>query len=539
MRNSIKITVSLLVCFLVFLTGCGATPSTSLPDELRAANADFPESINIIAPDFFEATGAINTDQIRQKWLDETSERYGIILHIYPNYKAYIDDTGYVAVPKSPSYVDGYVSLEFESEESTPAPQPKKPNYVGLTQIGSADALKKSVTDSDPYMPLEDYLDDNPIWKALPEDFKSLYEINGHIYAIPTSVTLIQKARIIHNEALEKTGIAVTDLNSFREFALAYIQNAKKVTDNAAISEVADVLTAFGLYPGEDAYVQFNYDPTADCFTDWLTKPAAVDALEYLRELTNAGALTYRYATGSDFFKMGLWASKYAPYFDYSDCTEVLTLNPEYPQVAFTEIKGFAMIKDTPQPQETINFFIDLLFGSEQNYLDCWLGSSNGFAQNGDGTITVAMTQDLDDNFVVPAMPNLTGGLSEIFPYSYTDIIYSQNGTVATTSEIEDHKVQVKLLNDSLQDGSVVKLPPEYQIIQSATYNGYTANGSNKYNDLSSLYIKCFLSAVSRSDKTVQQIVDEYKSKMLDLGGNAMLDEMNAAIGKQTAYYYG
>ncbi len=530
MKKRFKLAVSLFICGAVLLSGCTSAPSTSLPDKLRA-NANYPESVNIIAPEFFKATGAVNTDRIRQQWLDETAERYGLILHIYPNYAAYINDTGYVAVPKKPTYAFGYVTPEQESEEPAPPPQPKKPNYLGLIQIGSVDTLN-----TDTYMPLDDYLADNPVWSALPEDFKSHYKINGHIYAIPTSVSLIQNVRIIHNEAIEKTGIAVTDLDSFRDFALNYIQNAKKVTGRATISEVADILTAFGLYPGKDAFVQFNYDPTADCFADWLTKPAAVDALEYLRELTNAGALTYRY-DATDFFKMELWASKYAPYFDYSGCTEMLTLNPEFPQVAFTDMKGFAMIKDTPQPKETLNFFIDLLFGSEQSYLECWLGSSDVFVQNGDGTITVAMTQDVADNFVVPAMPNLTGGLSGIFPYSYTDMIYSENGTAATISEIEAHKAQAKLINDSLQDGSVIQLPPEYQIIQSATYNGYTATDGNT-NNLYTLYSRCYFDAI-HSDQTVQQIIDEYKKQMLAMGGNQMLDEMNAAIGKKTAYYYG
>ncbi len=537
MNHHYKPLVSLFVSCLLFLAAC-APSSTSLPDELRAKNINYPESVSIIAPDFFKATGAVNTDRIRQQWLDETSARYGITLHIYPNYNAYVNDTGYEAFPKKPGYnTDGPPRVSKDVEPApTPAP---KPEYVGLTQIGSVEALKKAVTGSDSYMPLDDYLADNPVWKALPEDFKSIYEINGRIYAIPTSVSPIQNARIIHNEALQKTGIAVTDLDSFRNFALNYIQNAKKATDSATVSEVADILTAFGLYSGKDGSVQFNYDPTADCFVDWMTKPAAVDALTYLRELTNAGALSYRHATKTDFFKMGLWASKYAPYFDYADCTEVLTLNPEFPQVAFTDVKGFAMTKDTPQPQETLNFFIDLLFGSEQSYLESWLGSTNSFVKNSDGSITVAMMQDLDDNFIVPAMPNLTGGLTEIFPYSYMDIIYSQNGTAATTSEIENHKAQMNLLNDFLQNGSVVQLPPEYQIIKSATYNGYTANSSSYYNKLYSMYMSYFSAAVTRSDFTVQQIVDQYKKALLNMGGNQMLDEMNAAIGKKTAYYYG
>ena len=219
MKKPFKLVVSLFICGLMLLSGCASAPKASLPDELRAKSANYPESVSILAPDFFKATGAINTDRIRQKWLDDISERYGIILHIYPNYNAYINDTGYESVPKLKYASDG-PSRVPKDVESTPAPKPLKPNYTGLTQIGSFDALKSAVTDSDPYMPLDDFLADNPIWNALPEDFKSLYKINGHIYAIPTSVSLIQNVRFIRNEAIEKTGVTVTDLDSFRNFAL-------------------------------------------------------------------------------------------------------------------------------------------------------------------------------------------------------------------------------------------------------------------------------------------------------------------------------
>jgi len=52
-----------------------------------SGHADYPESVNIYAPDFFNNIGASKDDQIKQQWLDEMSERYGVKLNIISDYK--------------------------------------------------------------------------------------------------------------------------------------------------------------------------------------------------------------------------------------------------------------------------------------------------------------------------------------------------------------------------------------------------------------------------------------------------------------------
>ncbi len=508
MKKPIKLAVSLFICGLILLSGCTTTQKNSLPSELVAKTGDYPKSVNIIAPDFFKTTGAANADQAKQKWLDEISERYGVILKIFSSYNE---------AKNNSSSASGSVSGQNS-------------NFTGLVSIDSSFILQYGVL-KDLYMPLDSYLADNAVWNALPEEFKSLFKVNGHIYAIPTSVLRVQKARIIHDEALAETDISVTDLASFHDFAVSYAKKAGKgsgrgkFTGAYLLSEVTDVLNAFGLYPANDENVQFCYDPTADCYVDWLTKDSAIEALEYLRELFNISALSIANKDEIEqSFLYSVLASKYAQYSDNDNCTVVLTLNSEYPHVLLTEISGFAMTKDTPQPKETINFLVNMLFGSEQNYLDCWLGSSDNYILNSDDTLTIKMTQDSEGNYVLPAMPNLTSGLSDIFPYSDANILYNQNA--------EKNKARLKILNDSLESGALVEVPSEYQIIKSAAYDKNITDAANSY------YI-CFLESISNPNKTVQEIVDEYKKAMLDLGGNKMLDEMNAAIGKKTAYYYG
>jgi len=527
MKKSIKLTVSLFICGLMLLSGCGTTSSTSLPDELRASNSGYPKSINIIAPDFFKFTGAPDAEEAKQKWLGEMSERYGVKLNVITanDYSAASNNTD-----SATSTLTSSTLMDFT-------------NYVGLVSV-STDYMStfNSRIDSGSIMPLESYLANNAIWNVLPDNFKSLFEVDGHIYAIPTSVSRNLRARVIRDDALKETGTNVTDLNSFNDFAVTY---AKKAGNAAAkvyyAPEVMDILNAYGLYPGTDSYTPFSYDPTENCYVDWLTKPAAINALKYLRNLSSTGALdsTPNLAKMQATFESGIFPSAYEKYFNYDNCTEVLTLNPEYPQVLFTTASGFAMTEGTPQPQETINFLIDILFGSEQDYLECWLGSSKNYTVNSDGTITIKMIQDSKGNYVSPCMPNLAGELSDIFPYSNANLLYSKNGVVTTESKTasEKHNDRLKKLDESLKNGTTIEIPPEYQFIKSATYNANLLN--NEENNICIEYVLCFLQAIRSSDKTVQQIIDEYKAEMLDAGGNQMLDEMNAAIGKKTAYYYG
>ena len=511
MRNSIKLIISLFACGLMLLSGCGSTPTTSLPNELVGQKNNYPKSVNIIAPNFFKKIGTINAETAKQQWLDEMSERYGVKFNIFTS----------EIEAKNNNSSSGSVS--GQSKE-----------FVGLTSINSFYDLKSGIKNGS-YLPLDSYLEANPVWNALPEEFKSLFEVDGHIYAIPASASKAQKARIIHDEALQETGLSVTDLDSFYNFAVAYEKIAGigtgrgRSTGSYMESEIKDIFNAFGLYPSNDEHIQFSYDPTADCYVDWLTKDTAASALEYLRELSTIHALGPADMDEiAPNFDNGLFASKYAPYLDYDNCTEVLTLNSEYPQVLLTDISGFAMTVDTPQPKETINLLIDMLFGSEQNYLQCWLGSAENYTLNSDGTITIKLVQDSGGNYVAPAMPNLASDLSDIFPCSDADLIYNNNA--------EKNEARLKVLNDSLKNGLVVEIPLAYQMIKSPTYD---AGLTGTETDIGFLYIACFFNAIYNPDKTVQQIVDEYKAAMLALGGNQMLDEMNAAIGKTTAYYYG
>ncbi len=520
MKKSIKLSVTLFICGLMLLSGCTSTPKSSLPGNLNPEDSQV-STINILAPDFYEIADSEKTEQYKEDWLEEMYSQYGVELNI-----------------TSDTYRDKDVDHDRSASDLIYDVLYEEAAFAGLMELTSTQISSYTINQ---LLPLDDYLADNPVWQSLPDELKDAFKVDGHIYAIPTYMFRAQNARMIRDEALKETGITVTDLQSFSDFAKAYAQSTgKTVLNSFYISGLSDILNAFGLYNFGNATNPFSYDPTENCCVDFLTKGAAVDALEYLRALYQAGALDINFTDSKvayTDFNDGTSCTTYVQYFDYENCTELFTLNPEYPQIALTSTRGFAMTKETPQPKETINQFLNILFGSGDSYLQCWLGSPDTYILNSDGTITVEMPQNADGSFEYPPMPNLTGGLSDIFPYSDANIFFSQNGVVDKGSKTESsiQNDRFTILYDSFKKGLIVEVPAFYQ---TTIYNNINA-AINKDRYINTLYMDCIKNALTSSKRTVKEVVDGYREEMFKLGGNQMLDEMNAAIGKQTAYYYG
>ena len=70
--------------------------------------------------------------------------------------------------------------------------------------------------------------------------------------------------------------------------------------------------------------------------------------------------------------------------------------------------------------------------------------------------------------------------------------------------------------------------------MNSQTFNAnQVAVWPDRIGKITYLFQNCIMDAITSTEYTVQQIVDQYRLDMLNMGGNQMLDEMNAAIGKK------
>ncbi|HNX14980.1 MAG TPA: ABC transporter substrate-binding protein [Oscillospiraceae bacterium] len=518
MKKIFTALLSMLVCGALLLAGCG-NPSAALPGELFGKNLDVPDALNLLVPSFFSNSQA-DTAGLKREWLDAMSVRYGVNINILTN-----------------EYKDGQRVSDVNSQMYSALYG--KSAFAGLIYVSGYDTLVRAIQNGTA-VALDDYLADNPAWKALPEDIRSMYLVDGHIYAVPASCYWDMYARSVYTDSLTQTGIQVTDLNSLREYALALKQAGTYdyAIGSAGTDGLGDILNAFGLYADGYSGHPFSYDPGEDSVVDFLTKDSSISALKYLRELYAVGALKLipynKTSNPYNNFISGESATNYDEYTIDEKYTEVLTLNPAYPQLLRCGMSGYIMTKDTPQPKETVNFFVSMLFGSEQNYLDCSLGLSDNYVLNSDGTITLKLEINEDggvDNF---ATPGLVGTLPGAFPHSNQryDLELIGNPTAELTASIEKSKQFLAAIDDAVKKGSALKVPVSYRQI-------HTSKFYDKKSDINYLFANCIKDAITAENWTVEEIVKQYRLDMLGLGGNAMLDEMNYAIGKKTAYYYG
>lgn len=394
-------------------------------------------------------------------------------------------------------------------------------SFGGIAFIGSYETLARAAQNGTA-VPLEGYLADNPAWNALPEDIKSMFMLDGHVYAIPSSCFWSMNARGFYTETLEQTGVEVTDLDTFREYTLALQKTGEYeyIFGSIDTNGLGDILNAYGLYADRGGGHPFSYDPAEDCFVDFLTKDSAVAALEYLRGLYGAGMLRLSFNASSDYplqdFTGGVCPSYYGQHLIGEGYTDVYTLNPAFPQLLNCGVTGYIMTKDTPQPKETVNFFVNMLFGSEQNYLDCYLGLPDSYTINSDGTVTPKLKIAEDGKAGLYPKPGLVSTLPGVFPHT------------VSAGPPDQYKAA---LDDAVERGDVLSVPVSYRQIHSLRFY-------EKKSDISYLFRNCVMDAITGADYTVEEIVGQYRLDMLNMGGNLMLDEMNVAIGKKTAYYY-
>ncbi len=516
MKKRFKPQILLLIGALL-LSGCGShTPS--LPEGLKTGKSgDYPQSLHMITTAFFREADAPDYEQVKQDWLDNMSARYGVTLDIQCDT---IKNGEYVSTEK----IDLMYDVLYGEQ-----------TFAGIVEVNNFSTLYYSVYE-DVALPLEDYLADNPTWNALPEELKSMFAIDGHIYAIPASINRRAGARFVSEESQRQTGITVSDLDSLKEYAaaLSRIDSFEGTPIGSdRLYNLIDVLNAYGLYVDLENSLPVTYDPVEDCVTDFLTKDTAISALEYLRELYAQGLLEVNFDGAVSAYRKfnaeKAYASFYTSYYDRDDYTEIFTLNPAYPQVLGEYVKGYIMTKDTPQPKETLNFLVDMLFGSEDNYFECRFGSPERYSENSDGTLTLHLTEMPDGSYGTPPMPNLVGDLPGLFSGSGGNVYYSRNGVV---KDAEVTKAYYDSIDQALANGTLTTVPISLRFIRLFDY-------FISQRDIYRLYLQCINVAVTGEHTPVADIVDEYRTAMYDMGGNELLDAANAAIGKQTAYYYG
>jgi len=517
----------------VFTSGC-AKALTSGPAIPKSTMGDYPKSVDIAYPGFFYPSNYNRNDvydaENGDKWIDNISIRYDVDLNVTTNTN---DANGIIR-----SLLSGSRTADV---------------VTGFVYMSNAN-LVEMYADPRTIQPLEGYLENNPVWKSLPQAVRDAFTVDGHVWAIPCAyMTVSPQVRAYDPDILSSVGMeapeTVEDFSIFTQKAAALQKNGvskNTITDPMCSYPyycAADILRAYGIYTS--GYGLISYDPVEDCITDGFLKPDAEEALSYLRDLYTKGVLdmeftgdnvnAYRTALykqdGYSTAYLGSYTTSLAYYgaLNKYDCVTGLSRNGAVcPQVLDVSFAGYVLAANTPEPQKCVNFLLDLFFGSKYNYYETRYGSDKNYTINSDGTISINLTED----GTYPKLPNLLGrieGLNMGDEYSGYD---PQLGN--STFQYNVGVALNKLRTDAIQNKTAVAVPVinQYAIRLCRYYSRDLMQNINAATNT------CFADAITDSSRSVKEVLETYRAAMRECGAQPLLDQANALINKTGLQIY-
>jgi len=530
-----RILLAVLAAVMI-LNGCAST-GVSSQNGGNIGNKVGIDALNIVTDGFFFVNSRESQErkdacqQAKDAWLKEAQERYNVALNVisrqnnteYADYRSSVEDGTF----------QGICSLSY-------------PEIQFYSRNGAI-------------LPLDDYLKDNAAWNSLSEETRKMFEIDGHVWAIPmTNQVAIQSTRSINTEWLAEIDMDVPQtLAEFEDYAIqtARTQGGKEriaIHAYASTAWAADIMREFGLYFDENSGSSIAYDPVQKVFADAMLHPNAEEALAYLRRLYQNGAIAKNWSTTQAYqietkLRYGIYGTAYENQGKYGfgltaalqkhigenggrvDETvtneELVSLFAdipgfenagEYPLPVYRFSTGYVVMKNAPKPSESINFWVDFLFASDENYLNACVGSSENYRITADRKIEFLS----NENRFLPA---LVQEMSE-FP---TEVVVGVN---QSEEGAQKEKYYADLLAAMQQQNRAVVLEQRYCASMNLSFLPARS--------LVDIMFEYFARAVCDTDMPIADILEEYRSVMRDNGADATLQKLNDDIGQQTTQRY-
>lgn len=503
-------------------------------DKLPVINAEktgretgYPDILKVTRCLYF-GDSSENTD-LKEEFMRVFYEKTGIPLKvIYPARANYMSN---VSVMIASGELDGIVNMFTTS------------NIMAAVEDGTIE-------------PLNDYLKDNRNWNSMPESYRELFTLNGKIYAIPAGYEGNSFTRSFRKDWLDKLGLKVPEtVDELFEVARAFTEDdpdGNGLNDTFGLTSslfwnLQDIFQAFGVPLNNTGDIPISWDPVSEVWQDSMLKPEMAEALDYIKRLYESGYLDPQFLTNEGAnMREKLWTGKAGSSFYWAmhayrqATTEMKSTIPEAKWVEVPAIKGYrteklnhrvmaglgyTLVKGTNQPEETVNTFVDMIFDKEMHFmLRCGI---EGKTFRWEGDTLIIMT---DPSTGKPYdQPGLTMEMPQFdrfkYPWCYDGSEHEIEETLALFN------IEKEMIKSAESNNSIF-------IIDKFTYDTpvseeFTLQGSDMYNAFEEEVTKAIL-----GEKPIPQALLDYRLRMKALGGDKVLSEANAAIGKKPIQKY-
>ncbi|HNX13443.1 MAG TPA: hypothetical protein PK854_00480 [Oscillospiraceae bacterium] len=438
--------------------------------------------------------------------------------------------------------------------------------------------------------PLDEYLKGNATWNKLPQAMRDLYKIGNQLWAVPSGwnaglsgTSMGMWTQGIRNDWLHKLGFAdvgyTLDVSTFKDIITAFGKRSSElgVTGVVPIIFGGDFYSTWNIFTAFDAFIfdpnssmGYTYNPDTNCFEDALLREGARQAIEFVR---------YFYANGycpkstfdsgfSDMrnqlatAKIGSFCLYQARFRDQGQYTvnkllidKYGTSNADLIGDGFTEwikmnedtwvdtqlvgkktkglyantagANGYCLMVGTPQPAETINFFVDLCFSSEDAWFEQWqnlLGKA--FVKESDGSYTRKYFDEAKKTYYLNA--NITTFVeTDLYP-AKNYIIFNEgaNKTAALARQKAVIAYNSSMTQAAIAAGRTILLQEGYKAAQN-----YSPTYVKHSGEIISYQTSFIFDGFMKTTITVDKLFATYKKSMSAVGGDKVLKEVNQVWG--------
>lgn len=549
----VRLMVLVMCMCLLFVTmsGCGEKPSgkptveeqTKQEDDKQTEqkaegqteqkSEDTPQAV--ARPEFMEITrtlyfgDATDNPDLKEEWCKAFEEKFGIKIKVNS--------------PPRNEYLQK-VNLMVASGE-----------LKGLVNLFTPNDVLK-YKDDGVIEPLDEYIKDNAVWNSMPDGFKELHEYDGQVWAIAMGYSGNYFTRAIRKDWLDKLGLKVPEtVDELYEVARAFTlddpdgngQDDTVGLVSAGTWNLQDIFQAFGARLNNVGGNSIAWDPNEDAWVDSMLKPGMVDALNYLADMYKNGYLDREVFTNSgsqmrEKFLSGKYGSTfYWSMWGYSSEPQIQKSIPDAKVIEVVGLKGtvtqnlnqvvttgapYVLIKGTPQPKEVVNAFLDIFFGDKLGHFMGRLGIENKtFKFVDDNTIYTLKDPGTGQGYAQP------GIVSEIPRFGSDKITIIPDGTEEEKQRsIEMANIKKKMTEEGFASKILFECPGKMDVLLSDKYTEVSADVNRIFNDT--------VVKVVTGEMKAEDAIAEYRKQMKAIGGDIILQEANAAIGRQAKQTY-
>lgn len=377
-QKLISLVVVILFVTASLLVACGDAGDDPVATTAATTEANTPV-VEVAKPAVIEITKTYyfgdSTDYVDQKeeYMTFFEEHYGVKLKVnYPARNNYIE----------------VINLSIISGDLS-----------GIVQLFGATELKQWVDDGVVY-PLTEYLKDNEVFQSLPETWKEKYTYEGQLWAIPQGSDELPSyfSRSIRGDWLDALNLDVP--TTVQELYNASYQFTYNDPDGNGLDDtfgmtsrttwlMQDLFQAFDCRLNHQGDAVATWNPNTNTWEDPMIKPEMVEALTFLNKMTDEKVMDAEiFVHSSSVAKEKVKSGYYGGFFYWntwviSTETAVKTVFPDAYMEAIVALKGnidininsyntgnmapMAMTIYTEEPKETINWYVNLFYGSAEN----------------------------------------------------------------------------------------------------------------------------------------------------------------------------